>query len=138
MGISALSQLRSATINSVYNQKGNSNKFTLNSSGVGKEIKALEEKMKRGQISPEDFETQNKMLESLPQALYTSDGNDNLKASNASQIDSKDTQNEIDSIEKKHSLGYMSDFAYRVNMHLLTNPIQQEESLVGQKLSYYA
>ena len=94
--------------------------------------------MKRGQISPEDFETQKKILESLPQALYTSDGNDNLKASNASQIDNRNTQNEIDSIEKKRSLGNLSDFAYRANMYLLTNPIPQQESLVGQKLSYYA
>ena len=138
MSISALSQLRNTSINSVYNQKGSSNKFTLNSSGVEKEIKALEEKMKRGQISPEDFETQKKILESLPQALYTSDGNDNLKASNASQIDNRNTQNEIDSIEKKRSLGDLSDFAYRANMYLLTNPIPQQESLVGQKLSYYA
>lgn len=138
MGISALSQLRSRTINSVYNQKGTSNKFTLNFSGVEKEIKALEEKMKRGQISPEDFETQKKILQSLPQAVYTSDGNDNLKASNATQIDNKNTKDEIDSIEKKHSLGDMSDFAYRANMHLLTNPIPQQDSLVGQRLSYYA
>lgn len=138
MGISALSQLKSTTINSVYKQKGCSNKFALSSSGVAKEIETLEERMKRGQLSPEDFETQKKILESLPQALYTSDGNKNLKASNASQIDYRDTQNEINSIEKKHSLGDMSEFAYKANMHLMTTPIPQQESLVGQKLSFWA
>ena len=138
MSISALSQLKSRTINSIYQQKGSDNKFSLNSSSVEKEIKKLEEKMKHGQISQKEFEREKKALESLPQTLYTTDGDNNLKSSNASQIDNKETQYEINSIEKKHSLGDMSDFAYKANMHLLTTPIPEQENLVGQRLSLYA
>ena len=138
MGISALSQLKSTRINSLYSQKGSSNKFSLNSAGVEKEIKILEEKMKKGQISPEHFETQKKVIESLPKFVQTIDGDNKLKASNATEIDNRETEKEIDNINKKHSLGDMSDFAYRANMHLLTNPIPQQENILGQKHSYFA
>ena len=138
MSIAALSRLKSTTINSIYNKKGSSNKFSLNSGAVEKEISALREKLKRGQISEKEFETQKKILESLPQTLYTTDGNDNLKESNVSKIDNGETEKELESIEKKHALGYMSDFAYRANMHLLTTLIPEQDNLAGQRLSYYA
>ena len=138
MSISALSQIKRNTVNSVYSQNGNSNKFTLKSSCVEKEIQALEEQLKKGQISPEDFEEKKNALENLPHILFTSDGGKKLSASNATQIDNKETKKEIDNIEKKYALGDMSEFAYRANMHLMTVPIPEQENLIGQKLSFYA
>ena len=138
MSISALSQIKRNTVNSVYSQNGSSNKFSLKSSCVEKEIKALEEQLKRGQISPKDFEEKKNALKNLPHVLFTSDGGDKLSASNATQIDNKETEKEIDNIEKKYALGDMSKFAYKANMYLMTEPIPEQENLIGQKLSFYA
>ena len=138
MEISALYQLKENTISSVYNKNGSSNKFSLNSGAVEKEIDVLREKLKRGQISEGEFEAKKKLLENLPQTLYTNNGEDSLKASNASQIDNAETEKEVESIEKKHALGDITDFAYRANMHLLTTPIPEQDNLVGQRLLLYA
>ena len=138
MSISALSLISRNTVNSVYSPKGSSNKFTLKSSCVAKEIQALEEQLKKGQISPEDFETQKNALENLPHFLFTNDGGDKLSTSNATQIDNRETEKEIDNIQRKYELGDMSDFAYRANMHLMTAQIPEQENLTGQRLSFYA
>ena len=138
MSISALSLISRNTVNSVYSPKGSSNIFTLKSTSVEKEIKKLEEKLQRGQISQKDFETQKNALENLPRVLFTNDGGDKLSANNATQLNQKATEKEIDSIQRKYALGDMSDFAYRANMHLMTAPIPEQENLTGQRLSFYA
>ena len=138
MSISALNDLNRNSIKSIYSQNGSSNKYTLKSSSVSKEIAKLEEKMRKGQISPKEFELQKKILESLPQTLYTRNGDTELHQSNASEIDFRETKKEIESIEKKHEQGDMSDFAYKANMHLITTPIPEQNNLIGQKLSFYA
>lgn len=137
MGLGAISSLNSCSLNSLYAQNGSSNKFALKSSGVAKEIQELEEKLKSGQISEQEFEAQKKQLESLPQILYTSDGNNNLTVGNASLLKTNSNTEEIDKIEQQHAKGEISDFSYKANMYLLTNQ-PPDNNTVGKNLSYYA
>lgn len=138
MSISALSSVKGSSIKNLYSQKGDTNKFSLSSSMVNNEIEKLNEQLKKGEISESEYENQKAALESLPQIVYTSDGSDTLKQSNASLIGEKETTEEIDKIKKQHENGNMSDFSYKANMYLLTNPIDSQQSETGQNLSVWA
>lgn len=138
MSISALSSVKGSSIKNLYSQKGDTNKFSLRSSMVDNEIEKLDEQLKKGEISESEYENQKAALESLPKIVYTSDGSNTLKQSNASLIGEKETTKEIDKIKKQHENGNMSDFSYKANMYLLTNPIDSQQSETGQNLSVWA
>lgn len=138
MSISALSSVKGSSIKNLYSQKGDTNKFSLSSSMVDNEIEKLDEQLKKGEISESEYENQKAALESLPKIVYTSDGSNTLKQSNASLIGEKETTKEIDKIKKQHENGNMSDFSYKANMYLLTNPIDSQQNETGQNLSVWA
>lgn len=138
MSISAISSVKRSNVNNLYAQKGDTNKFSLRSNMVDSEIEKLNEQLKKGQISESQYKSEKEALESLPQIVYTIDGSSTLKGSNTSLIGEEETTNEINKIEKKHANGDMSDFSYKANMYLLTNPIEMQPSETGQRLSIMA
>lgn len=134
MGISAISSIKRSNINKLYSQQNSTNKFSLKSTTVDSELKKLEYKLKDGQISESEYIREKNALESLPQTVYTIDGSSTLKESNVSQICQKESTEEIDKLKKQHAIGDISDFAYRANMYLLTNPIETRPGETGQNL----
>lgn len=123
---------------SMYSKTKSSNRgdeYILDSSRKGAELHKLDEKLRLGDISESRYETEKAAIESAPRVIHIDAGSSvpessPLKEQSNPGFSSEDelikVQKEIASLRNQYLNGDISEFAYKANMYLLTNPMPQD------------
>ena len=147
MSLNGINGIPPQVINNIYRCTGKEDgRFTLQSSRLDAEKTKLDKKLEKGEITQGECEQKKNALNSIPDTIF-SDGQkiqfSPIKRQDESveNIDStlnKQAQRDFLKLETQHKNGEISDFEYRANLFMMTNPFIQSPNEPGMKLNAIA
>lgn len=121
-------------------------RYTLQGPKVEQEIQALEKKLEDGQISEGEYNQKKSILKNIPDTIFSDNGKVQFTPLEKSKKGSEHTESadkvrerqflrDLFRLESQKEAGEISDFAYRANKFLMTNPFIQSPNEPGMKFS---
>ncbi len=129
MNFNPIHGLSSAESSRLYmkTSSGDIQNYKLSAFKRNEEIKELEEKLEKGQITQQEYNQKKSLLESAPLYIHIEDGETKTSSTNIFKNEEKDHKKEIDKLNSQYANGEISDFTYRANMYLMNHPASDNE-----------
>ncbi len=147
MSLNGINGIPPQVINNIYRCTGKEDgRYTLQGSRLDAEKTKLDKKLENGEISEGEYNQKKNALNNIPDTIFSDGQNvqfspirqkEESTENVSSRIEQK-AQNDIIKLENQHKNGEISDFEYRANLFMMTNPFIQGPNESGMKLNAIA